>query len=582
MSIFKFLVVFFAALMGRMDSFAEPNGFNSDFLRECIDRNRVFFEKRIDSKVNSKKNVFFDRINQEELSAVEWGKILRDLADTNNHLHTDKADLELFVAALYSNDSAIEEYAINKLLWGVGNATRSTIADGIRQALGVCPKSLEAKFLVAKCGLTENEKQILLESVDHEDLVLQAICSDITAERKIIEKFISTTDYDEKSRWVKPLALIGSRDCAETLVNGLASPVFRIQDGYYISIRNSIIGYLRLIYEDKDCLFSDLQLYGPKHILMEDVDDLAKREFGHPAWNSPFVFFYQQVIYPRNYCNCFKNEPLEDILVSQDDEQLKFGDGPRVNQVWVVDLGSGLNIDFMPIAPGSFHIGSNNFNINEMPVHQVILKDVFWIAKTEVTQGQYRQVMGFNPPEFRGDNYACDQVSRQDAYAFCMKLTERERKAGHIPVGYEYTLPSEAQWEYACRAGSEADGVTNLETVAWYNESLGDGFPSSHQVEKKKPNQWGLYDMLGNVSEWCSDCYHVTYLGAPSDGCCWGGGHGAMCQGIVRGGNMMSIENELHFSARVPLGVLGFRDYYMTGFRPVLQPIKKIRYKVRR
>ncbi len=107
-----------------------------------------------------------------------------------------------------------------------------------------------------------------------------------------------------------------------------------------------------------------------------------------------------------------------------------------------------------------------------------------------------------------GATLPVEQVSWDDAMEFCQKLTERERAAGRLPEGYAYTLPTEAQWENACRAGTEGDYAGDLDAMAWYARNSGD---KTHPVATKKPNAWGFYDMHGNVWEWCRDLYVESY-----------------------------------------------------------------------
>jgi len=152
------------------------------------------------------------------------------------------------------------------------------------------------------------------------------------------------------------------------------------------------------------------------------------------------------------------------------------------------------------IKPGTFLRASNS----------VTLTREFWMEKFEVTQKEYSEVMGENPSYFKGDpNRPVEKLSYWDAVAYCSAVTKREREAGRLPPGYAYRLPTEAEWEYACRAGttnffSFGDAVTEADQYAWTMEN---GEASTHPVGQKRPNPWGLYDMHGNVWEWCSDWF---------------------------------------------------------------------------
>ena len=170
------------------------------------------------------------------------------------------------------------------------------------------------------------------------------------------------------------------------------------------------------------------------------------------------------------------------------------------------------------VEPGTFMMGSPQDELGKQgneTYQQVTITQGYWMGKYEVTQAQYEAVMGTNPAGFRGDNNPVEFVSWDDAMEFCAKLTEREQAAGSLPEGYEYTLPTEAQWEYACRAGTTTalnsgknlsgyNECPEVDEVAWYTYNSNS---TTHPVGQKQANAWGLYDMHGNVLEWCLDWY---------------------------------------------------------------------------
>src|SRR5579872_6012288 len=148
---------------------------------------------------------------------------------------------------------------------------------------------------------------------------------------------------------------------------------------------------------------------------------------------------------------------------------------------------------------------------------EVTLTTGFWLGKHEVTQSEWKQVMKTEPWKDKdynkeGEDYPATFVSWNDAGDFCRKFTEQERQAGRIADGWEYTLPTEAQWERACRAGTETrfsfgDDRSKLGEYAWFDDTGFTRAGNGHPVGLKKPNLWGLHDMHGNVWEWCRDCY---------------------------------------------------------------------------
>jgi len=193
----------------------------------------------------------------------------------------------------------------------------------------------------------------------------------------------------------------------------------------------------------------------------------------------------------------------------------------------IITLPNGINIEMVKIKAGSFIMGSHMGELGHDAIekqHRVTLTKDFWLGKFEVTQGQWETVMGNNPSRFpKGDNYPVENVSWYDAKKFCDKLNASY--SSQLPQGYRFDLPTEAQWEYACRAGtttalnngrnltSNDSYCSNADIVAWYRENSS---RTSHEVGRKQPNAWGLYDMHGNVYEWCRDWFG-PYSGDSTD-----------------------------------------------------------------
>jgi formylglycine-generating enzyme required for sulfatase activity len=153
------------------------------------------------------------------------------------------------------------------------------------------------------------------------------------------------------------------------------------------------------------------------------------------------------------------------------------------------------------VPAGEFLMGSVLGWEDERPVHRVRISSGFWLGRTEVTQGVWRAVMGANPAGFRkGDDFPVEQVGWNDCQEFIRRLNRL--------TGAAFRLPNEAEWEYACRAGSSADRVPDLEAQAWFDRNSGG---TTHAVGLKRRNAFGLHDMLGNVWEWCADGYDAGY-----------------------------------------------------------------------
>ena len=233
-----------------------------------------------------------------------------------------------------------------------------------------------------------------------------------------------------------------------------------------------------------------------------------------------------------------------------------------------INLGQGVTLEMVLIPGGTFMMGSPQTDPNrdhdEGPLHKVTL-DPFLMGRYLITQAQWRLVAAMpqvereldpNPSFFKGDNRPVESVSWFEAVEFCARLS------GH--TGQVYTLPSEAQWEYACRAGTTTPfhfGETLAKSQANFSEK------ATTEVGSFPPNSFDLYDMHGNVWEWCSDHYHDSYEWAPSDGSTWVGGSDLR---VLRGGPWGTFP----WACRAAYRQAHYPEnrYYVTGFRVVSVP----------
>lgn len=221
------------------------------------------------------------------------------------------------------------------------------------------------------------------------------------------------------------------------------------------------------------------------------------------------------------------------------------------------------------IPAGSFNMGSYDGDADELPPHRVTISRAFALGKTEVTQGEWRAVMhdhsrGMqdNDPSYFsscGDDCPVEQVSWNDVQIFIQRLNARTRK--------HYRLPSEAEWEYACRGGVRQRycGSDDADSVAWYGgsaEMQDSSVTATARVAGKQPNAFGLYDMSGNVWEWVEDSYHDSYKGAPNDGRSW---QSDGKQRVLRGGSWFNTGQSVRAASRYR-EVPGFYSRF-AGFR---------------
>ena len=201
-------------------------------------------------------------------------------------------------------------------------------------------------------------------------------------------------------------------------------------------------------------------------------------------------------------------------------------------------------VELVSIPPGEFRMGSDNQFFSETPIHPVRMPAGFLLGKYPITQAQWLAVMGDNPSAFRSSpEHPVDNVSWDQAARFCRRLSDQS--------GRLVRLPSEAEWEYACRAGTPGEFFFGLWgpfhddsevpwearhalcEYAWFDLNSGD---STQPVGIKRPNPWGLHDMLGNVWEWCADVWHDDYVGAPGDSTPWVAGAERQPRRCLRGG----------------------------------------------
>ena len=246
------------------------------------------------------------------------------------------------------------------------------------------------------------------------------------------------------------------------------------------------------------------------------------------------------------------NSNFEVETVNTSDNIINTQESPRQK---IEYLGNGIELEMVYIPGGSFLMGSpedeEQRNLNESPQHEVTLEP-FYISKYPITQSQYQAIMGNNPSSFEGESRPVENVNWYDATEFCQKLSEKTRKI--------YRLPSESHWEYACRAGTTTpfyfqEPITSELVNYNGNYPYGNAPKGKYRQETTDvgifpPNAFGLYDMHGNVLEWCQDVWHKNYNGAPTDGSAWESG-GNNSYRILRGGSWFESSRYCRCAGRI-------------------------------
>ncbi len=249
--------------------------------------------------------------------------------------------------------------------------------------------------------------------------------------------------------------------------------------------------------------------------------------------------------------------------------------GSKAGEQRDFEIAPGVKITMCWIPPGVFLMGSPKAEVGrdeDETQHRVKSSKGFWLAKTETTQAQWQAVMNYNPSEFKADNLPVDNVSWDDINGreiesifdkdrivatdgFLYKVNEKSE------AGVRFNLPTEAQWEYACRAGATGSCLDDLDQLAWYKEN---SELKTHPVGEKKANDWGLHDMQGNVLEWCSGVYADYPSGAVVDPYSFSPGWGYSKLQLVRGGAYGSTANSCRVAQR---GKTDRSRNYGFGFR---------------
>jgi len=269
--------------------------------------------------------------------------------------------------------------------------------------------------------------------------------------------------------------------------------------------------------------------------------------------------------YSAKGSNIFKNMPVGRYELSAKQDGYKIGKASIVlsadqvaSKELVLQKGADVGGDFVFVQGGTFSMGDNEWDWAK-PIHSVTVSD-FYIGKYEVTQKEWKAVMGSNPSNFKGDDLPVEKVSWDDCQEFIRKLNAK--------TGKKYRLPTEAEWEYAARGGNKSNGYeysgsNDLGSVGWFTDNSGS---KTHPVGQKQANELGIYDMTGNVWEWCSDWYGSYSSGSQTNP----QGASSGSDRVFRGGSWLNIASLCRVANRYSYAPGGRGDYL--GLRLVLSP----------
>jgi formylglycine-generating enzyme required for sulfatase activity len=260
---------------------------------------------------------------------------------------------------------------------------------------------------------------------------------------------------------------------------------------------------------------------------IEKPDDTSA--MGHPSVHSrgtAILFLYRQgllLLFAVNLLGCQRAAPMDNTTEGGPNPQLTTFAGSKAGEERGI---AAMKLRWCP--PGRFRMGSPSDEPDHRPDEAQVtvrLTKGFWTGQYEVTQGEWKRVMDEFPhkqPLGEGDDFPVVEVNYNEAETFCHKLTERARKSGDLPEGWEFRLPTEAQWEYACRVGtmtptSFGDKLSskqaNFQGKPFNGAEKGPSLNRGTKVGTYEANAWGLYDMHGSVYEWCRDWYHTKLPG---------------------------------------------------------------------